>query len=297
MSGLALAPTTVAHSGISVSDAFAVAASVVAVVAAAYGLLAFIRRTWRATIGSRRYQQRTLNKLACGQHRDYALALLGGPVFQESVSSSMFGPFEVLRFWMGHCWASVAFRGESVMAFSITAIRSSFKFNTLTLASAMLRLRLGRSHFSEAGAPIGEESFIGARRIFYRELHYFGNPGNYQFYLLSRNDAVRSAWREASTEPEWRSGPFRHSDDDEHHVPGADQPADDWRPGFRSAAKPNTLSVVGGNVSNHAEAVWIGQNVEINADVIRLFHPDGKLSYRERNWAWRNSRKRNTSTP
>jgi hypothetical protein len=286
------ATTIAAHGDISVSNTLAVAASVAAIIAAAYGLWSFIRRVWRATFGSRQYQQRTVNKLACGQDRDYVLAILGTPVFQENAPTTGFGQVEVLRFWMGDCWASVGFREGSVIAFSVTPMRPSFKFRTRVLALESLPLRLGSSHFCDAPEPMAEESLVAARRIFYRELYYFGNPAGYQHYLLSRNDAVRSAWSEPRSEAGWRAGPFRLPDDDQHQIPGTARNADDWRRGFRLVAKPNTLSVIGRSVSGAEEAVRVAAAVEIDADSVRLYHPDGKraLSYRERYQAWRRGR-------
>lgn len=51
---------------------------------------------------------------------------------------------------------------------------------------------LGNSRFSDVrtwAGPDGRSLNIAARRREYSESYWFGNPGNYQRYVLSHNDA------------------------------------------------------------------------------------------------------------
>jgi len=49
---------------------------------------------------------------------------------------------------------------------------------------------LGKTHFSDIpSSPENIFSYLGARRLYYHEEYYFGNPGNYQSYFMGVNDS------------------------------------------------------------------------------------------------------------
>lgn len=51
-------------------------------------------------------------------------------------------------------------------------------------------VQLLTTHFDQIESiPAGLGWSIGARRFAYVELHYFGNPGNYEYYLAAHTDA------------------------------------------------------------------------------------------------------------
>lgn len=53
------------------------------------------------------------------------------------------------------------------------------------------RIRLGITRFSDLNdTPENIVAILGARRFYYHEEYYFGNPGNYQFYFFAANDSA-----------------------------------------------------------------------------------------------------------
>ena len=53
-----------------------------------------------------------------------------------------------------------------------------------------LKVTLGRDTFASVGTdPVSRGGYVGARRFHYWESHYLGNPGLYQTYIVSLNDA------------------------------------------------------------------------------------------------------------
>src|SRR5262249_47292862 len=92
-----LSTTVIASQQVSIGNVLGITATVAGLIVAAATLWAFARRRWRATIGSRRFQQRTANKLAAGEHRDYVTSLLRTPVFVDNI-----GMLEILRYRLPH---------------------------------------------------------------------------------------------------------------------------------------------------------------------------------------------------
>jgi hypothetical protein len=159
--------------------------------------------------------------------------------------------FRELVYREKHAWIQVlADEDDAVARFSITVTDPRFRFSARNLTWGRLPVRLGRSRFSDVPAdafPDGRSLRIGAHNHEYAESYWFGNPGNYQRYVLSSNEIGTGGFgysilREAP--PVHQSGTLAHC----HPVPASQSPFDPDAPytsAFRSQTTINTLTVLG----------------------------------------------------
>lgn len=78
-----------------------------------------------------------------------------------------------------------------VIAYSVTTRTRHFN-PKLVLRSFGVTVQLGRTRFAQLNAlrnPVRLISAVGARRFHYGEIYYLGNPGKYQTFVFSLNDA------------------------------------------------------------------------------------------------------------
>lgn len=79
-------------------------------------------------------------------------------------------------------------KDDAVLAFSITISNPRMHYGTKRLTFGFLKVKLGKSKFSERdGEFSGERYSIGGRDFGYQRHYFFGNPGGYQDYWLSYN--------------------------------------------------------------------------------------------------------------
>jgi hypothetical protein len=149
---------------------------------------------------------------------------------------------------------------ETVLAFSVTTrsrrfrplfqvptspglverVRFIHQSNTLRPAP-LFRVRLGRTHFAGIGEPGGVLASLGFRRFAYTEAHWFGNPGSYQYYVFSFNDAGSPPWPDTSLIFPDGGGVFRAGLWADDSSPATLETIND----FRKRTAPNTYTVVG----------------------------------------------------
>lgn len=149
-------------------------------------------------MGSRRDLSGRLTELATGVTTRWVEARLGVPVFvrsfpREVTSSTELDARKELIYRTRHAWVQVLVNDDdAVVRFSITVTDPKFHFPTKDLTLGNLDLRLGDAYFHDIRSeisPQGRSLSIGARRFEYAEAYYFGNPGNYQHFVVSYNDA------------------------------------------------------------------------------------------------------------
>lgn len=92
-----------------------------------------------------------------------------------------------------HAWVQILIdQNDAVIRFSVTVTDPKFRFSTGDLTWGHLVVKLGRSRFSEIQAQgvalDGRSLRIGAHNHEYAEAYWFGNPGQYQRYVLSSNE-------------------------------------------------------------------------------------------------------------
>jgi hypothetical protein len=160
-------------------------------------------------------------------------------------------PFRELVYREKHAWIQVLVDdNDAVVRFSITVTDPRFKFSVRDLTWGHLAVRLGHSRFSEVRdelLPDGRSLRIGAHNHEYAEAYWFGNPGNYQHYVISSNEIGAGEFGYSILQ----EGPSRHHSGTLAHdnPPSASQrPFDSsatYASRFRSRTTINTLTVLG----------------------------------------------------
>jgi hypothetical protein len=132
------------------------------------------------------------------------------------------------------------------------------------LANALLPVRLGLTPFSDVRHdPDGWMSRTGARRFAYAESHWFGNPGNYQPFVLSYNDAGTGHYHIPRHEgPVEHSGGRLRAEDD--YCPAPFEPLPGWLQSARGRTTVNTLTVIGAGAPRCLAGI-----AGVNADEVR----------------------------
>jgi hypothetical protein len=172
------------------------AAAIVAIGGGAFGAYRGLAALYGRTIGSRRRLSNRLDQLAAGATTRWVEERLGGPAFvrefrPQGIAGNP-GPRELV-YRDRHAWVQILVdEHQAVVRFSITVTDPRFRFQINDLTVGQLTAKLGRTSFSGAHSQIeqqGRSLRIGAHSYEYAEAYWFGNPGNYQWYVLSHNDA------------------------------------------------------------------------------------------------------------
>jgi hypothetical protein len=219
-------------------------------VAVAGGVIAVYRgavELYRRTVGSRRALARQLYQLAAGVTVRWIDDRLGGPAFAREFPA-LPGVRELV-YHTRHAWVQVlADEHDAVVRFSITVTDPRFWFQVRDLTNYQLAAKLGRTSFAAVDTqvePQGRNLRIGAHNYEYAEAYWFGNPGGYQWYVLSHNDASAAGTMHWPTGehalPSFQEGVLVSGNDG---VTGS-FPEPDELAVFRAKATINTLTVLG----------------------------------------------------
>lgn len=160
--------------------------------------------------------------------------------------------FRELVYREKHAWVQVLVdENDAVARFSITVTDPKFKFPIRDLTWGHLPVRLGHSRFADVqlgpSLPLDGRSLrIGAHNHEYAESYWFGNPGNYQHYVISSNDIGTgefgySILREGLSQH--RSGTL--ASDNSLPAQSAFDPDASYAQRFRAETTINTLTVLG----------------------------------------------------
>jgi hypothetical protein len=272
-----------------VADSLILFFTIVAGVAAGLGLVAGAYRLGRRTVGRKWDHYRRLRRLGPEVQLSFFTSILDAqPAVRRKIKGKVtdyeedgddFRQVERPRdywecIWIDPDWyvQAVANDEETVLAFSVTTRSSKFnpRFHSpsgyfekrwkaifgwaLGRFTREFDLRLGRSTFAEAIDYLEEaKAYLGAHNWGYTEIHYGANPGLYQYFVLSVNDAGVGAWG------------------DEVRILFPDGPGDDldWKGdppyeempnlvAFRESAKINTFSIIGPTLSPEDYPVTFG---------------------------------------
>jgi hypothetical protein len=145
------------------------------------------------TLFKKAYAKRRLAKLAPSTTINFFNSILGSPTFVNDGGETKQYVFVDDLFYV----TAVTDLSDKVLAYSVTTRRKdfhpSFTLGPYSITREMVVIKLGKSTFSEIN-KLGDysgrvSSGLGARRSFYSEEYYFGNPGRYQTYLFCVNDA------------------------------------------------------------------------------------------------------------
>lgn len=248
------------------------------VLAAVLALLAGARAWYKRTLGRRGDRYERLGRLGTNAHLTFFTSVLGDP---PAMHRSLLSTVHVLadgndklvaeqraflesvyidRDFYVHTYSD---HDGAVVAFSVTTRSRRFRPSLRSPGSyvvergRLLRLlrfpqfrpifkvRLGKTRFGALDPPDKAAGWVGAHNMHYYEAHWLGNPGNYQWYVFSINDAGEWAWETPligsiiGSEPPWDFAWGFAPDDDSafEQVPG-------WH-NFRRKARINTYTVVG----------------------------------------------------
>jgi len=150
-----------------------------------------------------------------------------------------------------HAWLqTVVDQNDAVLRFSITVTDPRFRFQIRDLTFGHLSVKLGRSRFADLetwNTPEGRSLRIGAHNHEYAECYYFGNPGNYQHYVLSKNDAAAGEFGYAIERdcPGWTQEGVLQFDDPPAAGNREFDPDAPYAQRFRAETTINTLTVLG----------------------------------------------------
>lgn len=231
-----------------------VGASAVAVVAAAIGVYRWSASWYRRSVGSRRDIGGRLDQLAAGVTTRWVDERFGSPAFARSVDPATAAGRQArteLIYRTRHAWVQVLTDEEgAVVRFSITVTDPKFKFKTNDLTLNHLGVKLGHSRFADIPAtfagPEGYSLRAGAHNFEYSEAYFFGNPGNYQHFVLSHNDSGIGIFDgSAGGGPQWcEIGVLQFGDPPRPDHPVFD-PEASYATQFRANTTINTLTILG----------------------------------------------------
>jgi hypothetical protein len=149
-----------------------------------------------------------------------------------------------------HAWVQVlADDAGAVVRFSITVTDPKFSFPVRDLTWDHLTVKLGRSRFADIRSQVeaeGRSLRVGAHNFEYSEAYYFGNPGNYQHYVLSYNDCGTGIFdTSVGSGAQWcQDGGLKFNATPRPGHPVFD-PSASYLAVFRSRTVINTLTILG----------------------------------------------------
>lgn len=247
-------------SGFSWANAAQTAATILGGLAILVGAYKAVMAYLRRTVLSHRDLTRRLNQLACGTTAEYTDNILGPPAFRRSLGDG----YEERIYRTKHAWVQTITRtaDHATESFAITITDPRYTLRTHNLTGNMLDIRLGRAHFSDVPHdPDGYRITRGANRHGHAESHYYGNPGNYQTYVLAHNDAGSGPFHITADDPlagNWAAG--RLSQEPDARPSWEDQPPL-WVQQAREHTAINTLLIAaptGGDQPKALTLGWIG---------------------------------------
>ena len=128
-----------------------------------------------------------VRSLAAGVQLTYFQERLGDPTFRTRGEASDEHIFVHDAFYV----QAITDRSGTVTLYSVTTRAEDFDpVLDIDYGWPTLKVTLGRDTFASVGTePVSRGGYLGARRFHYWESHYLGNPGLYQTYIVSLNDA------------------------------------------------------------------------------------------------------------
>jgi hypothetical protein len=146
---------------------------------------------YHSTLGRKRALAKSLGRLYAGVSIGYFQNILGPAAFERRADSFLEYVFVNPLFYV-----QAISKERTVVSFSVTTRKGWFN-PTLTLGpysltGEVVSVRLGKTRFAEIDSfakPKEIGCSVGARRFEYHEEFYFGNPGKYQEFVFSVNDA------------------------------------------------------------------------------------------------------------
>lgn len=169
----------------------AAVATGVGILTGAGAVFGYVRSVYRRTLGRRRTLAARLGRVTAGMQLAHFEQILGVPAYRARDNANG----QHLTWVEPDAYAQAFASDGTVVTFSVTTRNRQFaprlfRRRTISTGGDSLEVRLGRTRFGELSAkPVGIAGSVGARRFGYSEIYYFGNPGHYQTFAYSINDA------------------------------------------------------------------------------------------------------------
>ena len=156
--------------------------------------ISLVKRYYSNTLGYKEGLIKNLQLLSAGVNINYLKTIFGQPCFVNKKEQRIEYIFVNKYYYL----QAITNTDDKVLATSITTREPNFNplisLGPYTTDRKTFNVELGKTTFFELekngfGKPTSVSGGIGNRRFFYGEEYYFGNPGNYQYYYFSLNDA------------------------------------------------------------------------------------------------------------
>jgi hypothetical protein len=198
-----------------------------AALVAAVALLNLVRGTYRRTVGRRWDRYARIERLATnGQISFFSSVLAEPPAMRRTVEATVTSfdntgnAHREPKTWLEVVWIdrdfyvhAVADKDETIHAYSVTTrsrrfhpklkppggsfVERGWVLRQLGFAEKFKgapAVKLGKTRFQDLGRPDLAAAWIGAHNLHYFEDFWGGNPGLYQHFVYSINDAGWGAW-------------------------------------------------------------------------------------------------------
>ena len=251
----------------SVLDFVAGVATIVGGVVAAAVIVGALLGLGRRWLGNRWDHYRRLRRLGVNAQLDFFSSVLGQPpAIRRSLTATVdaLAPdgdnlvardetFQECIYVHPYYFVDALIDDEqTVVAFAVTTRTKRFR-PTLTSAPKeshpRLVVRLGATRFADTAVnPERLVASLGARRFFYSEVYYLGNPGHYLSFACGVSDAGHFAWDRVRVPLDTEAGEY----DFDHRINCAQDDTTLEQPlirSFRGRAVINTWAVIGGPFS------------------------------------------------
>ncbi len=146
---------------------------------------------YHSTLGRKRAAIENLSRLSAGVSIGYFQNILGTAAFERTLKSLVEYVFVNPLFYV-----QAISKERTVVSFSVTTRKRWFnptlRLGPYSLTGKVASIRLGKTKFAELDSlskPKEIGCSLGGRRFEYHEEFYFGNPGKYQEFVFSINDA------------------------------------------------------------------------------------------------------------
>jgi len=219
---------------------------------------------YEKTLGKKQGYLDDVKKLSAGTNIDYIKRIVGNPVFVHKIGNKKNDEKLKEYIFVNDMFYTQVITDDTdtVLMYSVTTRNIGFNptFEEWD-GEKYVSITLGKSHFVDfQNIPDKVNVYCGARRVNYSEEHYFGNPGKYQTYILSENDA--GVFSEESANPCDIQDPASDNID----------PNNEKVTKFRREGLVNTFSVTSPLYVNEDEFVF---NYGPNLDEVRVL-PENK---------------------
>jgi hypothetical protein len=200
---------------------------ILAAVVTAGVVLGFLWRRYQRTLGRRRDRYGRLARLGTNAQISFFASVLGEPPAMRRTQDSTVSRYDDAgnaypepKTWIECVWIdrdfyvhAVADEDETIHAYSVTTrsrrFRPTFRQQggwwidrgrlgrLLRLPQTKLhpKVKLGQTRFHELGPPAQAAAWVGAHNAHYFEAYWGANPGLYQWFIYSINDAGYGVWR------------------------------------------------------------------------------------------------------